>query len=67
MRVVAELRIRLHENGALSVAGPVEDTAWCLAALEHARDAVNRHKSNRPEIVIPGGDVDAGVCRRLVE
>lgn len=55
-RVVVELVIRVHASGALSVQAPLEDKAWCLAALEQATSAVKNHRAGG--IIIPGSDVD---------
>ena len=54
--VVVEIRVCVHSNGALSVQGPIEDKAWCIAALHNAIDAVRNH--GRPgEIIVPAKDV----------
>jgi hypothetical protein len=57
MQVTGVLTIKLWSNGAMSVEGPIEDTTFCLAILENAKDAVRNHKSRRADIVIPGRDV----------
>jgi hypothetical protein len=60
--VVAELHVRLHRNGALSVAGPIGNKDWCLAALENAKDAVRNHHGRKLEtpggILVPANDVE---------
>lgn len=56
--VAIEIVIRVHASGAMSVAGPVEDREWMLAALDHAKDAVRNHHRPKNEIVIPGRDTD---------
>jgi hypothetical protein len=55
--VTACITIKMYRNGAMSVEGPVEDTAFCLAALDNARDAVRNHKSRRETVVIPSYDL----------
>lgn len=60
-RVAVEFTIRVYTSGALSVHGPIEDKAWCLSALEHAKDAVRGHHAKKGAIIIPSGDVDARV------
>jgi hypothetical protein len=57
MHVTGVLTIKLWSNGAMSVEGPIEDTTFCLAILENAKDAVRNHKSRRADLVIPGRDV----------
>lgn len=61
-RLVAQITVKIWENGSLSIEGPVEDTAWCLAALDHAKDAIRRKASQR---VLPQSDVDAVVLSAL--
>jgi len=63
LRVVSELRIRVHGNGALSVLGPIDDARWCLEVLENARQAVLSHRSRRREIVVPERDVEVPARR----
>lgn len=42
--ITQTITIKVWSDGALSVEGPVDDSAWCLAALANAADAVrNRH------------------------
>lgn len=54
-QVTVSLTVKLHENGALSVEGPVHDKAFCLAMLQNAIDAVRNH--NKPGLVVPPKDV----------
>jgi hypothetical protein len=58
-QVTGVVTIKLWSDGAMSVEGPVEDTAFCLAILENAKDAVRNHKVRRQDrpIVIPNYDV----------
>jgi len=57
--IVVELRVRAWDDGSLSIEGPVDDTQWMLALLDHVRDAVsNRAAARQPQpIMIPGKDV----------
>lgn len=50
-----KLIVTLHGNGALSVEGPVHDKKFCLALLDHAKDAVRNH--GKPGLVVPAKDV----------
>lgn len=56
-RVSAVLQIKIWSDGALSVEGPVGDTAWCLAVLENAKDAIKNQARPKDAIVVPGGEV----------
>lgn len=49
------LTVTLHENGALSVEGPIHDKKFCLAMLANAADAVRNH--GKPGLVVPARDV----------
>lgn len=54
--VVVEIKVCVHANGGLSVHGPIDDKAWCIAALSNAIDAVRNH--GRPgALVVPSKDV----------
>jgi hypothetical protein len=55
--VTGVVTIKLWSDGAMSVEGPIEDTAFCLAVLENAKDAVRNHKSRREQVVVPARDV----------
>jgi hypothetical protein len=50
------VKVTLHENGALSVEGPLHDKQFCKAMLMNAIEAVNNH--GLQTVVIPGNDVD---------
>jgi hypothetical protein len=54
--VVVELRVCVHADGALSVKGPIDDKAWCIAALSNAIDAVRNHGSPGA-LIVPAKDV----------
>ena len=54
--ITSQITIKVWSDGALSVEGPIEDTAWCLAALDNAKDAIRNHRS-RKQIIVPPNDV----------
>lgn len=57
--VVAQVKVALHANGAMSIAGP-QDDVWTLAALENAADAVRARVKRTDEstkVVVPERDV----------
>jgi hypothetical protein len=52
--VHAWITLRLHANGALSVAGNIGDTKLALGMIEGAREAITSQLArNRPLIVMP--------------
>lgn len=55
--VAIKIEIRIHASGAMSIVGPVEDQAWMLAALDHAKDAVKGYHIPRSQLIIPKQDV----------
>lgn len=56
-QVVAMLQVKVYEDGALSVEGPMDDPAWCIAALQNAIDAIRNKQRPAGEIIVPGKDV----------
>ena len=54
-----EVKITLHNNGALSIAGPIHDQRWMIAVLENAIDAVRNHHmpKSKQGLIIPDRDV----------
>lgn len=57
-KVQAEFRIRIWQNGALSIEGPISDKAFALAVLENAKDAVRNHRDpGAVDVVVPSKDV----------
>ncbi len=50
--VVAVLELKVRRNGAMSVAGCINDEQYALAMLDNARDTIKRHNARR---VIDGG------------
>ena len=57
-RIAAELSIRLHASGALSILGPIADPQWCLEVLAAATDYIRNAMLPREQIVIPEHDVE---------
>jgi hypothetical protein len=56
--IVAEVRLQLRRNGAMSVAGAVMDKEFALQMIDAARDAVLSFHSRQPQsILVP----DSGV------
>lgn len=53
---VVTITINVYASGAMSVAGPLQDKRWMLAALENAKDSVRNHRG-QGEIIVPGRDV----------
>jgi len=57
-QITACITIKVWSDGAMSVEGPIEDTAWCLAALDNAKDSVRNHKMRRDAaIIVPSYDL----------
>lgn len=54
--ITQQITIKVWSDGALSVEGPVEDAAWCIAAMQNAIDAVRNRRNGRP-LVVPSHDV----------
>ena len=63
LRATVQLTITLHQNGALSVNGPVSDKALCIALLDNAREALNRQHSKA--LIVPAHDVGVDIARPL--
>lgn len=56
-RVEAQLTIKVWTDGSMSIEGPT-DPEWCLAALEHAKDAVkSRQLALAGRVIVPSRDV----------
>lgn len=55
-QVVAELRIKIHATGAMSIEGPLHDKKWCLDLLENTMDAIRNNRFNK-DIVVPSKDL----------
>lgn len=58
--VVCKIEIAIRANGAMSVAGAINDLAFALACLDNAKDSVrNYHSRQRLEnggLIIPARD-----------
>lgn len=46
-----------HQDGSLSVHGPIDDKPWMIAALQHAVDAVRNQGRPKSDIIVPSKDV----------
>jgi len=57
-KLQASWTIKIWDDGALSIEGPIADKIFVLAVLENAKDAVRNHRDPRMvDIVIPGKDI----------
>lgn len=56
--VAAQLVIRLHASGQLTIEGPIADRQWCLDVLAAASDYIRNSATKQPQIVVPEKDVD---------
>lgn len=54
--ITQRITIKVWSDGALSVEGPVEDPAWCIAAMQNAIDAVRNRRNGKP-LTVPAHDV----------
>lgn len=56
----AQVTVKVFSDGALSIEGPVDDTVWMLALLDHMRDAIKHRAQARRKpatIELPAHDV----------
>jgi len=63
----AKFVIKIWNNGALSIEGPIDDKIFALAVLENAKDAVRNHR--RPDcvdLIIPSKDISLERGNKLV-
>lgn len=54
--VTAELRIQVRRNGAMSVAGCIQQEAYAIAMLDAARESIrshNRRQINGGGLILP--------------
>lgn len=54
--VTAELRIQVRRNGAMSVAGCIQQEAYAIAMLDAARESIrshNRRQINGAGLILP--------------
>ena len=57
--ILSRFVITHHENGALEVAGPIDNLEYALAVLDNAKDAIrNRHSRRGDSLIIPSKDVE---------
>ena len=58
--VMAELKVRIHRSGAMSVSGAIHDEKYALSMLEAARDSIiNHHRKGRnlaAGLILPAHD-----------
>jgi hypothetical protein len=59
--VVAVLELKVRRNGAMSVAGCINEEAYALAMLDNARDTIKRHNAQNTlnagaSLIIPSHD-----------
>lgn len=60
---IARIEITCRRNGAMSVAGSIDNLQYALAVLDNARDAINQMHARRRasnghgNIIVPSGDV----------
>ena len=59
--VVAVLEIKVRRNGAMSVAGCINEEKYALAMLDNARDTIKRHNAKNTingggKVIIPAHD-----------
>lgn len=45
--VIAMLELKVRKNGAMSVAGCIDDMPYALAMLDNARDTIKRHNARK--------------------
>lgn len=58
LKVDVALSIRLHQNGAMSIEGPVHDKEFCFKLLDEARACIKR-QTTRQTLIVPGCDMDS--------
>ena len=54
---LVEIKVKVFDDGALSVEGPMSDKLWMIAALENAIDALKGNHKRESQIIIPSKDV----------
>jgi len=63
---VAVIEVAIRRNGAMSVAGAINDLPMALAMLDQAKDTVRNHHMRinaGKQIITPSYDVDAKVLQ----
>ena len=61
--VAAQIVIKIHNPGAKSIEGPMDEREWVLACLQNAIDAVRAHRRPSRGLIVPSKDVDLGPVR----
>ncbi len=57
-QIVAVLELKLRRDGAMSIAGSIDDEAFALKMLDAAKDSVrNYHQRNRSRLIVPNYDM----------
>ena len=54
--VIAKIEICVRRNGSMSTAGTIENEAYALAILDHAKDAIRSHHKRKAKLVIKPED-----------
>lgn len=58
--VMAEIKVRVHRSGAMSVSGHIHDERYALALVDAARDSIiNHHRKGRDlsaGLILPAHD-----------
>lgn len=60
--ILVRLELRMHDNGAMSIIGPIDNHELCIGMLEHALDTIKGRqykvkKRHNTKIEIPNRDV----------
>ena len=64
-----QIAVSIHADGAMSIAGPIHDTQWCIAVLEQALSELrSRHvrfsiKEKDAQLVVPERDLSTPELR----
>jgi len=53
----AEINLKMYQSGAMEIAAPMGDKKWCIAALQHAIDAIKGSSQPESALIIPASDV----------
>lgn len=57
-QIVAVLELKLRRDGAMSVAGSINDEIFALKMLEAAKDSIRQyHQRNRSRLIVPSYDM----------
>lgn len=64
-QLMAQITIKVWSDGAMSIEGPTTEPEWCLAALDHAAEALRNQIRPKDQIVIPGYDTSIEKVKNL--